>query len=81
MELNEKSYILWHKHLGHISKQRVEDEILPGLDFSNFDTCVDCIKGKLTAKVRNAKIERCTELLRIIHIDICGSFTPSVMGG
>ena len=67
LRLNEKSYILWHKHQGHISKQRMErlikDEILLDLDFSYFDTCVDCIKSKLIAKVRNAKIDRCIESL------------------
>ena len=42
LRLNEKSYILWHKLLGHISKQRImrliKDEILSDLDFSNLDT-------------------------------------------
>ena len=83
--LNKKSFILWHKSLGHISKQRmkrlIKDEILPHLDFLDFDIFVDCIKGKLTAKIRNAKAKRCTELLRVTHIDICGSFTPPAMGG
>ena len=82
--LNKKSSTLWHKRLGHISRQRMKRliryEILPDLDFSNFDTCVDCIKGKLTAKVRNAEIDRCTELLEVIHTDICKSFTPLAMG-
>ena len=59
----------------------IKDEILPHLDFSNFGTCVDYIKGKLIAKVRNAKIDRCTELLRVIHTNICGTFTPLTMGG
>ena len=83
--LNEKSSILWHKRLGHISRQRIErlikDEILSGLNFSDFDTCGDCIKGKLTAKVRNANVDKSTELLRVIHINICGPFTPLAMGG
>ena len=81
--LNEKSFILWHKSLGHISKQKrlIKDEILSYLDFLDFDTFVDCIKGKLTAKIKNAKANRCTELLRVIHTYICGSFTPPAMGG
>ena len=62
-------------------KNLIKDEILPDLNFSYFDTCVDCIKGKLTAKVRNAKIDRCLELLGVIHIDICGLFTPPATGG
>ena len=85
LRLNEKSYILWHKHLGHIFKQRmkrlIKDEILPDLDLSNFDTYVDCIKGKLTAKIRNIKVGKCAELLGVIHIDICRSFTSLSMGG
>ena len=56
----------------------IKDEILPDLDFLDFFTCVDCIKGKLIAKI---KANRCTELLGVIHIDICGSFTPPTMGG
>ena len=59
----------------------IKDEILPYLDFLYFDTCVDCIKGKLTAKVRNAKIDICTELLGFIHTDICGLFTHFAMDG
>ena len=85
LRLNEKSSILCHKHLGHISKQRMErlikDEILLDLDFSNFYTRVDCIKGKLTAKIMNAKADKCIELLGDIHEDICGPLTPHTMGG
>jgi len=47
---NETSSKLWHSRLGHISKGRMErlirEEILPKLDFSDLDQCVDCIKGK-----------------------------------
>ena len=85
LRLNEIFFTLWHKHLGHISKQRmkrfIKDEILPDLVFSDFDTYVDCIKGKMTAKVRNAKIHRCIELLGVIHTDIYWSFTLPTMGG
>ena len=76
LRLNEKSSILLHKLLSHIFKLRMErlikDRILPDLDFSYFDTCVDCIKGKLTANIRNAKVDRCIGLLGVIHIDIYG---------
>ena len=59
----------------------IKDEILQDLDFSYFDTYVDYIKGKLTTKVRNVKINKCTKFLWVIHADICGSFTPPAMGG
>ena len=62
LRLNEKSSIIWHKCLGHISKHRmvrfIKDEILPDLDFSDFDTCVDCIKGKMTTKIMNVKTDK-----------------------
>ena len=50
--VNEQSAFLWHKHLGHISKERLEilvkNEILSNLNFTNHTICVDCIKGKQT---------------------------------
>ncbi|KAL6333654.1 hypothetical protein AAG906_028839 [Vitis piasezkii] len=56
------SFMLWHKRLGHISRQRserlVRDGMLSNLDFSDFETCVVCLKGKITAKTRKEKIDR-----------------------
>ena len=82
--LDENSSMLWHKRLGHISKQRIErlikDGTLPQLDFSDFGICIDCIKGKHTrAKKKGAT--RKDEALELIHTDICGPFTPTTMGG
>ena len=59
----------------------VKDEILPNLDFSYLSTCVECVKGKLISKVRKDKIARCGDVLELIHIDICGPFTPTTFGG
>ena len=48
--INEKSFILCHKRLDHISIERIKrlvnNEVLEALDFTDFSTCVDCIKGK-----------------------------------
>ena len=50
-------------------KRLVNDGVLNTLDFTNFDTYVDCIKGKQTNKFKkNAK--RSTDILEIIHLDI-----------
>lgn len=47
---NNSSWALWHKRLGHISKNRVEglvsDGILDSIDLTNFDVCVECVKVK-----------------------------------
>ena len=41
--VDERSAYLWHKRLGHISKERmqklVKNEILPDLDFTNKCVC------------------------------------------
>ena len=48
--VNEHCTYLWHQHLGHISKERlqrlVKNEILQDLDFTDLCVCVGCIKGK-----------------------------------
>ena len=55
--------------------------VLQDLDFSDFTTCVDCMKGTLTAKVRKSKSDRYTDVMELIHTDICGPFVPPDMGG
>ena len=48
--MNEDSSMLWHRRLGHIFiqiiKRLLNDGVLSTLDFTDFDTCVECIKGK-----------------------------------
>ena len=48
--VNEESSMLWHQRLGHIFIERIKrlvnEEVLSALDFVDFETYVDCIKGK-----------------------------------
>ena len=82
--VNLSSSMLWHKCLGHISRQRLErlvrDGVLSNIDFSDLETCVVCLKGKVTAKTRKEKIDRCGSILDLIHTDICGPLTPTALG-
>ena len=68
---------LWHKRLGHISKERIQRlvkcDVLPSLDFTDFDVCIDCLKGKMT-KHQKKGATHSSGLLEIIHTDICGPF-------
>ena len=77
---DENSSSLWHKRLGHISKRRIERlvsyGILDSLDFVDFEICTNCIKGKQT-NTRRFGANRATNVLQLIHTDICGSF-PTV---
>ena len=54
---NENSTTLWHKRLGHISKNRIErhmsNGILDSLEFTDFTICVECIKGK---QIKNKRL-------------------------
>ena len=71
--MNEKSSMLWHRRLGHISiarvKRLVNDKILDVLDFTDFKTFVGCIKGKKTNKSKK-DAKRSSDILEIIHTDI-----------
>ena len=78
----ETSATLWHKSLGHISKNRIQrlvsDGILESVDFSDLDVCVECIKGKQT-KHKKIGANRATDVLELIHTDICGPFPKGIM--
>ncbi|RVX15691.1 Retrovirus-related Pol polyprotein from transposon TNT 1-94 [Vitis vinifera] len=72
--VKEDSFTLWHRRLGHISidriKRLVNDGVLSTLDFTDFETYVDCIKGKQTNKSKKGAT-RSSTILEIIHTDIC----------
>ncbi|KAD6454719.1 hypothetical protein E3N88_09425 [Mikania micrantha] len=57
----------------------VKDGVLPELDFSDFEKCVQNIKGKMT-KTNKKGSTRSMGLLELIHTDICGPF-PAGIGG
>jgi hypothetical protein len=56
---------LWHYHLGHISRGRIErltkEDILHLLDFSNSDYCINCIKGKYAKQVKKGEVKQSAE--------------------
>ena len=64
--------------MGHISKEiikrLIKNEILPDLDFTDLEICVDCIKGKQTKHTINKEATISSHLLEIIHTDICWPF-------
>jgi len=81
---NTNSGALWHKRLGHISKNKIErlvsNGILDSINFTSFDVCVECIKDKQT-KSKKLGAYKATNILELIHTDICGPFhTPSWNG-
>ncbi|GJX18199.1 retrotransposon protein, putative, ty1-copia subclass [Tanacetum coccineum] len=73
---NLDSTYLWHCHLAHISKKRIEKlqhyGLLKSTDDESFDQCVSCLSGKMTRKLFPHHTERATDLLGLIHTDVCG---------
>ncbi|GKF73449.1 retrotransposon protein, putative, ty1-copia subclass, partial [Tanacetum coccineum] len=71
---NLDSTYLWHCHLAHIRKKRIEklqhEGLLKSTDDESFDQCV--LSGKMTRKSFPHRPERTTDLLGIIHTNVCG---------
>ncbi|GJZ66554.1 retrotransposon protein, putative, ty1-copia subclass [Tanacetum coccineum] len=67
---------LWHFRLAHISKKRIgklqHDGLLKSTNDESFDKCVSCVSGKMTRKSFPHRPERATDLLGLIHTDVCG---------
>ena len=67
---------LWHCRLGHINEKRInklyKNGYLGSFDYESFDTCKSCLLGKMTKTPFTGKGERSTELLSLIHTDVCG---------
>ena len=51
----------------------IKKSILPPLEFSDLEQCIDCIKGKYVKKIKKDD-KRSARILEIIHTDICGPF-------
>ncbi|KAJ9541594.1 hypothetical protein OSB04_028100 [Centaurea solstitialis] len=80
-KLNEDFAILWHKRLGHIYLNReFKGLILKSIDLTNFKVCVECMKGKQT-NTRKLGSNRATDVLELIHTDICGPFPTTSWNG
>ncbi|KAJ9561573.1 hypothetical protein OSB04_006733 [Centaurea solstitialis] len=83
-DIEDQTY-LWHCRLGHINKKRV-DLLLKGgflgtFDFKPFDNCESCLSGKITKEPFNKDNERASDLLEIVHTDVCGPFSHEARGG
>ncbi|GJZ11822.1 retrotransposon protein, putative, ty1-copia subclass [Tanacetum coccineum] len=73
----DSSY-LWHCHLGHINKKRMDklqrDGILQPTHDESLEKCKSCISGKMARKPFPHQVERAKDLLGLIHTDVCGPF-------
>nr|GFA38088.1 hypothetical protein [Tanacetum cinerariifolium] len=60
-------------HIGKTCMQKLQREgILESINDESFDKYESCISRKMTKKPFNDNIERATDLLGLIHTDVCG---------
>ena len=82
---NDSATYLWHCRLGHIGVKRMKklhtDGLLEPLDYESLGTCEPCLMGKMTKTPFSGTMERATDLLEIIHTDVCGPMNIEAHGG
>ena len=82
---NDSATYLWHCRLGHIGVKRMKklhaDGLLESLDYESLDACEPCLMGKMTKTPFSGTMERPTDLLEIIHIDVCNPMSVEARGG
>ena len=76
---------IWHCRLGHINEKRIEilhkDGLLSSFDFESFDTCESCLLGKMTKAPFTGQSKRASDLLGLVHTDVCGPMSSMARGG
>ena len=79
---------LWHKRLGHISEKGLtilaKREVLSGVNVKDMHlkACTDCLAGKQhRASFHRSPAPRKSNVLDVVHSDVCGPMTTSTHGG
>ena len=61
-------------------KKLHKDGLLESLDYESFDTCEPCLMSKMTKTPFSGTMEQATDLLEIIHTDVCGPMSVDARG-
>jgi hypothetical protein len=76
---------IWHCRLGHINEKCIEklhkDGLLSSFDFESIDTCESCLLEKMTKAPFTGQSERASNLLGLVHTDVCGPISSIARGG
>ena len=82
---NDSATYLWHYRLSHIGAKRMKklhaDGLLESLGYESFDTCELCLTGKMTKTPFSGTMERDSDLLVIIHTNVCSPMSVEARGG
>ena len=77
---NYSATYLWHCRLGHIGVKRMKELHKDGFSES-LDACEPWLMGKMTKTPFSGTMERATDLLEIIHTDVCSPMSVEARGG
>ena len=81
---NDSATYLWHCRLGHIGVKRMKklhkDGFSESLGYESFDACEPCLLGKMTKTPFSGTMEQATDLLEIIHTDVCDPMSVDARG-
>ena len=81
---NDSATYLWHCRLGHIGVKRMKklhkDGLWESLGDESFDACEPCLLGKMTKISFSGTMERASNLLEIIHTDVCSPMIVEARG-
>ena len=76
---------LWHYCLGHINENCIsklhKDGFLDSFDFESYEVCEFCLLSNMTKDPFTRHNERASDLLGLIHTDVCGLISSLARGG
>lgn len=85
--VKEESQEMWHRRLGHLNSRSMalmNKGMVTGIKYNSdiFNPCVACIEGKQTrAPFPKKSYTRATQLLGLVHTDLCGPMPTQSIGG
>lgn len=78
----------WHERYGHLNENDLKDiirkEKVNGIDFNvneKLEFCEACVKGKQSQKPFTRSNTKSTEVLELVHTDVCGPMRVNSIGG
>jgi hypothetical protein len=78
----------WHERFGHLNEKDLKNIIrkqkVDGIDIKADEAlpvCETCVKGKQTRKPFTRSVSQSTELLELVHTDVCGPMRVNSLAG
>lgn len=83
-----ESAVIWHRRMGHLNYralQKLRDGAVDGMNFDDdaglFKNCETCAMGKQSRQPFGESKFKTTQLLELIHSDLCGPMETISIGG